>query len=149
MPFSERHAAKMTKQEVKYLAKLIQYMKFRGPIMQVGFDFIAEVDLCQDLPALPGFMGCKSEERRAMTKSLLDDKQTNSIQKFDILRQEFQERNCHTHDEIFDKFTTEEMARFNAVLGIRWKEVAKQQLPFAIPGREVQLIPTKLRQNAT
>lgn len=119
---------KNTRQRVRNVYLIIQYFKYRGIVHEVGTELREEWEHAQQFPAVQPETSCLSDMRRTQNKSLAAQRSESRHTKFTNMLEELKARDIRQYEEIFTKFTVNEITQLNTSMGVQWREVAKQQI---------------------
>lgn len=122
----ERYQAKLTKILVRNAMKIVQYFKFRNQPILIGNDLGDIWETPRTMPPLESAEQCFGIQMRTQTKVGINGKIDNRVTKYNMLQEELQRRGIRDFDEIYTVFTVPKIMRFNASIGLQWREIAKQ-----------------------
>ncbi|VDO10617.1 unnamed protein product [Rodentolepis nana] len=71
---------------------------------------------------------CAPDIRRAQTKSLNVQRAETRQAKFNHFCNELISRDIRQFEDIFNKFSVKEIRQMNSLMGVQWREIAKQQI---------------------
>nr|CUU97699.1 hypothetical transcript [Hymenolepis microstoma] len=125
---NEWFRVKSTRQLVRNLNFLLQYLKGRGVVKEVGVEMRDEWETARDMPPVEQPMPCSSDMRRARIRAARNWKTEQKNQKYHNLLEELCIRQVRSFDEAFHKFSPDEITFLNSSIGIQWLQVAKQQI---------------------
>lgn len=128
VPADEWWIAKATRQYVRNVFQIIQYFKHRGVVKKVGQELEEEWERSLCLPPLEPQSAYYSELKCAKTKSLVAQRAETRQAKFDSLLEELVRRDIRQFEDIFQKFSVQEITKMNSSMGVQWREIAKQQI---------------------
>ncbi|KAH9278566.1 hypothetical protein ECG_09197 [Echinococcus granulosus] len=119
----------MSNQTVTDPIRALQCTKGRGVVILVGLEMEDMYKLAQDMPMLTSNTTCDiSEGRRQKNEERTQLKISNRKSNYEDLRSEIWCRKIIKPKDIYDKFTPTEAVELDVLIGIQWKDIAKQYI---------------------